>query len=121
MFKKTGENVNNNLIFQKFWEEYIWPEPAKISYRLYYDDHGMPLSYSMEDLPGKYIEITAEQYQESSPHVRVKDGQLIKLSYSTTKKLVPADYGTACHPENVAVIAFSDKSIKWKIKQYDNS
>lgn len=114
--------MNNNEIFEQFWKSFDWPQPKAISYRLYYDDQGFPLSYTMEDLPGKYIEITAQQFQESSPHVRVKDQQLIKLTHSAIRKLTPAIDGTCCHPDNVAVIVpESESNTKWKINHYDNS
>ena len=40
------------------------PQPQSVFYRLYYEGE-RPLFYSMEDLPGTYIEVTPEQYARS--------------------------------------------------------
>ena len=69
------ENTQN---FLEFWNTYTWPEIKSVFFRLYHDDAGYPLCYSMEDLPGNYIDITAEQYAESSGQVIVKNGKLVK-------------------------------------------
>jgi hypothetical protein len=114
--------MNNNEIFEDFWKTYVWPEPSPIFYRLYYNDAGEPIAYSMEDQPGKYIEITAEQFAVSDPHVRVKNGQLIKLTSRTVSKLIPAADGTSCYISNVAIVVDDTApNQKWKLKNYDNS
>jgi hypothetical protein len=114
--------MNNNEIFEDFWKSYVWPEPAPIFYRLYYNDAGEPIAYSMEDQSGKYIEITAEQYAASDPHVRVKNGQLVKPTSRTVSKLKPAADGTPCHTSNVAIVVDDTApNQKWKLKNYDNS
>lgn len=113
--------MNNNEIFEDFWKSYVWPEPATIFYRLYYNDQGMPIAYSMEDLPGKYIEITAEQYAVSDPHVRVKNGQLIKTTTCAISKLIPAADGTPCAVDNITIVENTQHNQKWKLKNYDNS
>ena len=113
--------MNNNEIFEDFWKSYVWPEPAPIFYRLYYNDQGMPIAYSMEDQPGKYIEITAEQYAVSDPHVRVKNGQLIKPTTCAVSKLIPAADGTPCAVDNITIVENTQNNQKWKLKNYDNS
>lgn len=113
--------MNNNEIFEDFWKNYTWPEVKPIFFRLYYDDLGAPLFYSMEDLPGQYIEITAEQFAESSGQVVVKNGQLIKKSQNRSSKLVPSETGVQCHPEHVTIVVESPDAQRWKLKHYDNS
>jgi len=114
--------MNNNQEFEDFWKNFQWPEPAEITYRLYYNDDGKPLFYSMEDMPGKYIEITAEQYQKSNSHVVVRNNRLIELSFSVTQKLAPADTGVPCSPNNVAVVVDqTEPNKKWKLTTYEHS
>jgi hypothetical protein len=119
---RPGDPVNNNEIFEQFWQDFKWPESVPVFYRVYYGEPGEPLVYSMEQLPGKYIEITAEQYAASNSHARVRDGKLIYPQVTHVSKLVPAATGTPCDPANVAiVVAESQPNQKWKLKNYDNS
>ena len=114
--------MNNNEIFEDFWKTYVWPEAKQLFYRLYYNENGEPISYSMEDLPGKYIEISVQQFAASDPHVRVKDGRLIKQTTSSTTKLVPATDGTPCAVDNITlVVDTTSPNQKWKLRHYDNN
>ena len=72
---------------QEFLE--IWltrPDPKPIFYRLYYQDDGTLLYYSMEDLPGKYIDIDLATYQQYRSNVRVVDGKLLVIPTVNTIK-----------------------------------
>ncbi len=98
------------------------PEPPPLFYRLYHDEHGRPLFYSMEDCPGTYIEITPEEYHRNNSNVRVRDGQLVEVTWKTTTKLVPGNSGSPCHPDNVAVIvAENQPHTKWSKQTYESN
>ena len=105
---------------EEFWNIlYNVPEPIPIYYRLYHDDQGLPLFYSMEDLPGNYIEIDKQTYSQSSSYVRVRNGQLIRININTSRKLVPGDTGVACDPNDVAIVSDSSSN-RWAVKHYDS-
>ena len=46
-------------------------------YRLYYDDEGFPLFYSVEQLPGNYIVVDQATYLSGPKHIKVVDGKLV--------------------------------------------
>lgn len=100
---------------QPITEDEFWailaamPEPKEPFFRLYHDDQGLPLFYSMEDLPGTYIELTQQQYAENATNVRVRDGKLVPVTWTTTQRLEPGDTGTPCHPDDVSVVVDADQ------------
>ena len=106
---------------EEFWAIlHAMPEPLPVSFRLYYDAKGEPITYSMEDLPGTYIEVDAETYARSPRNVRVRNGQLIELK-SAVRRLAPTDTGTACHPDNVAiVVAETEPHQRWSMKTHES-
>jgi len=108
--------------FWKAWAEPV-PEPAPIFFRLYYNPHCEPVSYSMEHLPGNYIEIDAETYQRSSFNVRVVDSKLVHIvPKKITSKLKPGTTGTACAPDNVSVVVTEDQPHnKWSLKSNEQN
>lgn len=120
VFHLTMNETTEN--FWKAWAEPV-PAPAPVFSRLYYDEQGNPVCYSMEDLPGKYIEIDVETYARSSSHVRVVDGKLIHVvPKKYTSKLVPRDIGTPCALQNVAVVVSQDQPhIKWSLKSNESN
>ena len=91
----------------------------QVFYRVYYDDHGQVLFYSMENLPGNYLEIDRETYARNDSRVRVINGELIPVKSPVSSKLAPAESGQACHPNNVIVVTDSEPQQKWNIKYYD--
>lgn len=122
---------------EEFWA--IWqesaPEQKPVFYRLYYNEHGEPLFYSMEDLPGNYIEIDQETFNRSPSNVRVVDGEIKILSSSPVYKLVPEkevwartklvpispnEKGVCCDPRDICVVVSKDQPHqKWSMKRYE--
>lgn len=109
------ENTEN---FLEFWRSFQWPEIQSVTYRLYHDDEGRPIIYTMEDLPGTYIEVDQVTYTHASFDVKVVDGKLVIISpVITAKKLQPSqDQGTPCDPRDVCVVVDNTvKHQKWNI------
>ena len=103
--------------FLEFWNNYQWTDPAPVCYRLYHDHAGLPLFYSQEDLPGKYIEVTPEQFALQDTRVKVVDGKLVRQRTSVMTKLVPAKSGTLCHPTDVTIVVAGQPGQYWKKKE----
>ena len=65
-----------------FWqavEAHDWAIPElKLEFRLYYDDNGRVIYYSMEDLPGNYIVVDRHVFEQHRFDIRIKDGKIIK-------------------------------------------
>jgi hypothetical protein len=108
---------------EQFWSIlHNMPEPLPVSYRLYHDDQGQPLFYSMETVPGTYIEIDQATFARSASNVRVRDGRLVEITWATTTKLVPGNSGSPCHPDNVAVIVAEDQPhTRWSKQTYESN
>jgi hypothetical protein len=108
---------------EQFWSIlHSMLEPQPVFYRLYYDDRGLPLFYSMADEPGTYIEIDQATFARSASNVRVRDGKLVEVTWSTTSKLVPGNSGSPCHPDNVAVIVARDQPhTHWSKQTYESN
>jgi hypothetical protein len=103
---------------EEFWAILHAPVETKpIFFRLYYNDDGTPFCYSMEDLPGNYIDIDCELFVHSPSNVRVVNGKLTFIEPQRQyTKLRPGFEGTSCDPRNVAVVV-SDKDphTKWSL------
>jgi hypothetical protein len=116
MSNETTEN------FLRVMAEFEWPEPKPVKYRLYYNDDGSPKCYTMDELPGKYIEVDLETYINHTWNVRVEDGKLCILpTLKTVNKLCPSlDDGIACHPQDVCVVTNSNQPhINWNMTTYE--
>jgi hypothetical protein len=100
--------------FLQFWHSHQWADVKPVYYRLYHDDAGFVLFYSHEDLPGKYIDITPEQFALQDQSVRVIDGKLISKKTARMTKLAPADSGTLCHAQDVTVVVANQPGQYWK-------
>ena len=106
--------------FLKVLAQFEWPEPRPVTYRLYHNADGTPKFYTMEDLPGDYILVDRETYVADCRHVRVVQGKLIFVAPTRTVKLLQpsADAGTACHPQDVAVVVSGyQPHTKWSMVQ----
>lgn len=107
---------------QEFWSILrSVPEPVKPFYRLYYDEHGHALFYSMEAVAGNYIEITPEQFAKNDMLVRVVDKKIVPMRFGSRGRLVQSDHGTPCHPNNVAIVVpETQPHQKWINKIYED-
>jgi len=95
----------------------VWPHVKPQIWRLYHDDQGLPLFYSQEDLPGKYVSVTPEQYVAKNFRLRVVNGHLQEDQRRTVRKLIPGQYGTPCHPGDVSLVVDPSQSHqKWKLE-----
>jgi hypothetical protein len=103
--------------FLEFWNNYKWSDSEPVYYRLYYDDAGVPLFYSHKNLPGKYIDVTPEQFALQDPSVKIIDGKLKRLRTTRITKLVPSESGTLCHAKDVTVVVSDQPGQYWKKKE----
>lgn len=109
----------SELTEQEFWSILQAASETKpIFYRLYYNDDGTPIIYSMEDLPDNYIEVDQKTYVLAPFNVRVIAGQLTYIKpVITVKKLQPnTTNGTACDTRDVCVVVDADQPhTKWNL------
>lgn len=97
------------------------PDPKPVFYRLYHDDAGNPLFYSMADTPGTYIEIDCETFVKNSMHVKVVNSKVIEVTWKVTNKVVPSNMGVACDPRDVAIVVNGNTpNQKWNRKTYES-
>lgn len=91
-------------------------ELKPILYRLYYDDKGLPLFYSQEDLPGNYIDIDREMYINPPTHLQVVNNSIVILNTSAVSRLYPSEHGQSCHPNDISVVVNdTEPNIKWSL------
>jgi hypothetical protein len=103
---------------EEFWNTlHSMPEPLPVFYRLYYNDAGEPVCYSMEDQPGNYIDIDAETFGLAPANVRVVNRMLKYITMRTSEKIVPSTSGTLCHPQSVAVVV-EQNGTPWSKQTY---
>lgn len=108
MSKETTDN------FWQVWNQLKPSVAPPLSYRLYYDDQGHVLFYSMDDHPGNYIEIDADLFSRCPSNIKVINDRIHLLDQYTSTKLRPATTGVPCHPLDVCVIVDQDKEhTKW--------
>lgn len=112
----SDETTDN---FWKVIQQFHWPDTEPVSYRLYHDEHGAPLFYTMEDLPGTYIEVDQTTYIRGSYHVAVRDGRLIVFEpkVEVSRLILDREHGTPCHPRDVCIVVQSARPHQKWIKQ----
>jgi hypothetical protein len=112
----------NEQEFLDFWQAIEWPEVKPVYFRLYHDDSGNALFYSHEDQPGKYIDITPEQFALRDLQVRVINGVLTPRRRPVPPKLVPTNQGIPCYPNDVAVVVSQQQEHqRWKLTQHEGN
>lgn len=107
---------------EEFWNTlHAMPVPKQVFYRLYYNEDGTPICYTMEDLTGKYIDVSQADYALADYNVCVINEKLIKIvPKRTVQKLSPSTQGTACDPRDVCVIIGEEQPhIKWSISKHE--
>jgi len=106
--------------FFSIWQNQVSAPSVKPEYRLYHDENGFPLFFSMEQLPGNYIVVDQATYLTSPKHIRVVNGKIVVYQTTFAKKLVPGSTGVTCAVEDVCVIVDTDQPhIKWHLKKQE--
>lgn len=108
----------NKIAAEDFWKIFLEPapEPAPVFFRLYYNTDGSPVCYTMEDLPGNYIEVDRDTYLTGSHNVRVVDQKIVHIPViSSGKKLKPNSMiGTPCDLQDICVVVSETQPhVKW--------
>lgn len=117
MSQETTDN------FWSVWNSWTPPVTKTLTYRLYYDEQGQPLFYSMEELPGNYIELDRETWTLAPANIRIRNGQIEYVDRYTAVKLVPEQKtGTACDPRDVCIVVNQQQPHTiWGFKNNDAS
>ena len=115
----TNETTEN---FWQVWNSFVWPDPVAPTYRCYYLDNGDVDFYTMEELPGNYIEVDQQTYVLAHTPARVVDGKLeIIKPKITVHKLAPFNsIGTQCHARDVAVVT-DQSGVFWSLQTYETN
>lgn len=84
--------------------------PAKLEFRLYYDENGKVLFYTCNEKPeGNYIIVDSALYAESRHDLRIIDGVIHRSSeFAVVTKLERTSDGTRCAIEDISIIASPD-------------
>lgn len=94
----------------------LLPAPDPV-YRLYHDDQGAVVFYSMEDLPGTWISVDSLTYALARRDVRVVDGKLVEIPKTPkVAKLRPSANGTCCDPRDICLVVTPDQPhTRWSL------
>jgi hypothetical protein len=101
---------------QEFWKILLdAPEVQPVFYRAYYNEQGWVKTYTMEDLPGNYIEVDQPTYV-LSPYARVINGKLHPIKpASLVSKLTPGESGTSCDVRDICIVVDHEPNTKWSL------
>jgi hypothetical protein len=97
----------------------VYPVPPQL-FRLYHDAQGRPLFYSMQDLPGLYIDISVEEFHQAKFRVRVVNGRIEPMPLPLYPRLVPSDHGQLCHKQDVCIISQDADAQHWSLSDETN-
>ena len=106
--------------FFSIWQSQVSAPTVEPEYRLYYDDEGFPLFYSMEPLPGNYIVVDRDTYYNGPKHIRVIGEKIVVYKTVFAKKLVPSTTGTRCAVNDVCIVVAEDQPhVAWCLKKQE--
>jgi hypothetical protein len=106
--------------FFSIWQSQVSAAHFEPEYRLYHNNEGFPLFYSMEPLPGNYIVVDQETYHNGPKHIRVVNGKIVVYKTVFAKKIVPGSTGVSCAVDNVCIVVDEDQPhIKWHLKKQE--
>ena len=106
--------------FFGIWSSQVQATPKALEFRLYHDENGFPLFFSMEDLPGNYVVVDKEMYLGGPRNIRVVNGKLKVYQTMFGKKLVPSDLGQTCDSRDICIIVPEDQPhVKWNLKHQE--
>lgn len=93
------------------------PEPVVPIYRLYHDEQGRVLFYSMDEHPGLWVAVDAATYAVASHDVCVIQGKVTPVPKKTLiQKLRPSAHGVTCDPRDICIVVGADQPhVKWSI------
>ena len=89
-------------------------------YRLYYNDDGSPLFYSMEELEGKFIFVELPIFESSRYDIKIVDGKIRSLTDTVSKYhqvSVKTNTTVMCDRDDISILNNKNKSYKlWDYK-----
>jgi hypothetical protein len=99
------------------------PEIKTPEFRLYYDEKGLVICYTCENLPGNFIIVDNITFAQARPDVRVVDGRITTvISNAVVSKLMPCDSGQSCATTDISLVVgkeFNSEITNWKMITYE--
>ena len=109
--------------FTKAWNEFQWSTtpPPPIEFRVYYDSAtGEILYYTTESHAGDYILVDKDTFHRNRFDWCVKNGKM-HAPMLLRAKLRPDTIGTACHAQDITIIAQQGDPVQyWKNHTYED-
>jgi hypothetical protein len=89
-------------------------------YRLYYNLDGSPRYYTMEDLPGDFIQVDHATFEAGRYDVVIRNGKLKSLSEIGQSKYHSVTLATnstvACDPDDILIVSVNHDAKLWDYK-----